>query len=232
MNETEIITRLQSIIRGNEYRWKNLPNSILSVRDFLKTQYVELSKKSVDGRVNSAIDEEIILKKLKIKYGNRIYIPEIKHWFDCAIYNNDQLLPINIKTTTTLTADNTGNLAMCVYSLTNYSMEIKDTQTNGAMSKVFIEALKNKSYNKERKRDYYFIVINKNDTTDIIANSVRGLNRINPNINNLPFQIRWKDNKTFEYKKIEEAVKMVIESIKKPKPSWSEIFLSEIRNIK
>ena len=32
-------------------------------------------------------------------------------------------IPINIKTTTTLTSDNTGNLAMCVYSYTNEMLD-------------------------------------------------------------------------------------------------------------
>ena len=42
-------------------------------------------------------------------------------------------------------------------------------------------------YNKNNKKDYYFIVMNKTDASDIIVNSVKGLSVLTPNINNLPF---------------------------------------------
>lgn len=90
--------------------------------------------------------------------------------------------PVNIKTTSTLTNDNTGNLSMCVYSYTNENLNIYE---NSKMCDILFNKIKNKEYN---KKDYYFIVINKNNSKDIIVNS---LTILSPNINNLPFQICW-----------------------------------------
>ena len=55
--------------------------------------------------------------------------------------------------------------------------------------------LKMKNYNTNRKKDYYFIVLNKTDASDIIVNSVKGLTILTPNINNLPFQVCWSKNR-------------------------------------
>ena len=54
------------------------------------------------------------------------------------------------------------------------------------MSIILFDKLKNKNYNKINKKDYYFIVLNKTDSNDIIVNSVKGLKILTPNINNLP----------------------------------------------
>ena len=46
-------------------------------------------------------------------------------WYDILAF--DFLvgwIPINIKSTTTLTSDNTGNFAMCVYSYTDENLDL------------------------------------------------------------------------------------------------------------
>jgi len=59
-------------------------------------------------------------------------------------------LPVNIKTTTTLTNDNTGNLSMCVYSYTNEILNIynKKSYENSKMCDILFNKIKNKEYNK------------------------------------------------------------------------------------
>lgn len=225
------LNKISALWRGVCYRKNNLPNSIVSIKTLLCVQKLILSNKSTDGRTNSCIDEDIIIEELKQKYVNRLYVPETRHWFDCAIFDYKYgWLPINIKTTTTTTSDNTGNLAMCMYAITNYNMDLKKSYQNGLISKKLIEYLKNKKYNTQYKRDYYFVVINKNDLS-IIINSVNGLTKLTPNINNLPFQVKWCDNQTFKYKKITDVIAIILNAIKKPQPSWREDFLCEIRQI-
>ena len=82
---------------------------------------------------------------------------------------------------------------MCVYSYTNENLNIynKKSYENSKMSDILFNKIKNKEYNKNNKKDYYFIVINKNNSKDIIVNSLKGLTILSPNINNLPFQICW-----------------------------------------
>ena len=43
--------------------------------------------------------------------------------------------------------------------------------------------------------------------------------------------MKWNDNKEYKYDIIDNKIKMFIECLKKPKPSWMEIFMSNIRTI-
>ena len=85
-------------------------------------------------------------------------------------------------------------------------------------------------YNYKHKKDYYFIVLNKNNNSEIIVNSVKGLTVLTPNLNNLPFQVKWNKNKYFSYKNINYNIQQFLDTIKHPKPSWKETFLTNVRN--
>jgi hypothetical protein len=153
-------------------------------------------------------------------------------WYDILLYDFIYgWIPVNIKTTKIKSSDNVGNLALCVYSYTNEKMELslEKTYCNGPMSKILIEKIKNNQYNKNYKKEYFFLVVNKSNTKDIIINSLKGLSELNPNINNLPFQVCWDKNRNYEYKNIHLVIKMFIKTLQKPKPSWQESFMEEIR---
>ena len=155
-------------------------------------------------------------------------------WYDILAYDYMYgWIPINIKSTTTITSDNTGNLAMCVYAYTNEMLDINRDKSyeNGKMSDILFNKLKNKNYNTNNKKDYYFIVLNKTNTGDIIINSVKGLLVLTPNINNLPFQVCWDKNREFKYKNIHKTVKLFIDCLQKPKLSWKEVFMTNIRTL-
>jgi len=235
MLEKDAVTKIQSTFRGYLWRRNNLPNSINFLQQILMNSKILLSKIEKDGRVNSNIDETILINILEKEplLQNRLYIPsKCRHWFDIGVKDYKYgWLPINIKSTTTLTSDNTGNLAMCVYSFTSFSMDLKKPYQNGQMAKILIEYLKNNKLNKKLKRDYYFLVVNKNNPSKIIVNSIKGLRHLTPNINNLPFQIKWNLNEFFIYKPISNVVENFVKTIKKPKLSWREEFLTDIRKL-
>ena len=120
---------------------------------------------------------------------------------------------------------------MCVYSCTDEELDLDKSYKNGKMSEIFIQKINQNKYNKNYKKNYFFIVLNKKNPTEVIINSCKGLTTINPNNNNLPYQVVWNKNKIFRYKPIKEHVKMVIDTIKKPKKSWSEKFLNNVRQM-
>ena len=224
--EKHIIT-IQKWFRGNIYRLNHLPLILYKIRNYLLLQKLLLSNKHEDGRINSSIDENIIIDIIIKEFGDRIKKPKIRMWYDILIFDYIYgWLPVNIKTTTTLTNDNTGNLSMCVYSYTNENLNIYSK-----MSDILFNKIKNKEYNKSNKKDYYFIVINKNNSKDIIVNSLKGLTILSPNINNLPFQICWNKNRNFNYENIQIKIISFIECLQKPKPSWKEIFMENMRSI-
>jgi hypothetical protein len=230
------IIKIQKWFRGNIYRKKRLPLILFVIKKYLETSIIfKFSNKFDDGRTNSCIDEDEITKLLIEKFQNRIYKPKMRSWYDILVkdYNNGWI-PINIKTTTTLTCDNTGNLAMCVYGYTDEKLDFYNNKIheNGKMSLLLIEKIKNLSFNKNYKKDYYFLVFNKNNNKDIIINSLRGLSVLSPNSNNLPFQVKWSKNREYEYEQdIKKKVKMFINCLKKTKPCWKEIFMRDIKEL-
>ena len=224
------IIKIQKWFRGCIYRLKHLPLIMYKIQNYLKLEKFKFSNANEDGRINSCNDEDEVIKLLINKFGNLIKKPKIRMWYDIMVF--DVIfgwLPVNIKTTTTLTNDNTGNLAMCVYSYTNENLDLNKSYENGKMSNILINKFKNKEYNYISKKDYYFIVLNKQNSNDIIINSLKGLSVLTPNINNLPFQICWNKNRHFQYENIKIKINKFIECLKKPKPSWKEIFISNIK---
>ena len=224
--------KIQKTFRGCMFRRKRLPLMMYKIQHFLESQGIQFSTHNEDGRINSCMDEGVVVRLLIEKFGERIKHPKIRMWYDILAF--DDLygwLPINIKTTTTKTSDNTGNLAMCVYAYTDEVLDIEKAYENGKMSIILTRKLKKKKYNPHHKKDYYFIVLNKNDASDIIVNSVKGLTVLTPNINNLPFQVRWNKNRLFKYEKIDKKIKLFIDCIQKPNPSWTEIFLKDMRSL-
>lgn len=233
LDEKKII-RIQKLIRGYLVRLKRLPLIMYKIKKYLISERIEFSNENDDGRINSCIDENKIISLLLKEFSDKIKKPKCRMWYD--LLANDYMygwIPINIKTTTTLTNDNTGNFAMCVHAYTNIILDIHSDKSydNGKMSNIILNELKEKRYNKINKKDYYFIVLNKKDANDIIVNSVKGLTILTPNINNLPFQINWNKNRIFRYEKIDKKIQLFIDCLKKPKPCWKEVFLTNIRNL-
>jgi len=233
IDETKII-KIQKWFRGCIFRLKRLPLVMYKIQKYLKAQAFQFSKQNEDGRINSCNDEDEVIKLLVKKFGDKIKKPKIRMWYDILVFDIMYgWLPVNIKTTTLQTSDNTGNLAMCVYAYTNEILNIHKDKSyeNSKMSAILFDKLKKKEYNKNNKKDYYFIVLNKENNRDIIVNSVKGLSVLTPNINNLPFQVNWSKNREFQYANIGKKIKLFIECLKKPNPSWKETFISNMRKL-
>lgn len=223
-------TLIQKIWRGYIYRRKHIPNSILSIHQYLAQTNIKCSTDTDDGRINSCFDETTCLKLLKKQFGSRIRIPTKRHWYDLLVKDyRCGWLPCNIKSTTTLTSDNTGNLAMLVYAYTNYDMNVLQQYNNGIMSKILFNRIAKRRYNRTN-RDYYFIVINKTDNT-VITNSCKGLTKLTANNNNLPFQVCWSKNKIYKYNTINDIIQEFVKIIQTPKPSWRELFVTQMRTL-
>jgi hypothetical protein len=233
IDEMKII-KIQKWFRGYILRLKQLPLIMYKIQKYLKSQIFHFSTQNEDGRINSCVDEDEVIKLLIEKFGNKIKKTKIRMWYDILAFDYMYgWLPINIKTTTTITSDNTGNLAMCVYAYTDEILDIHRDKSyeSGKMSDILFNKIKNKKYNTNHKKDYYFIVLNKTDASDIIVNSVKGLTVLTPNINNLPFQVNWSKNRLFKYENIHKKIKQFITCLQKPKPSWQEVFMTNMRTL-
>jgi len=160
---------------------KIMPKELKEIVAFLKSENIKLSAKNRDGRINSSFNETRILDILSTKF--KIEIPRSRGWFDFAI-QEEEFYPVNIKITDATHADNLNCKLGLYYGLTG---RIPSFPNEISWNKYF-EFLK-KDLNKNDK-DYYFLVINKQNNKDIFLNSLKSLAVLQPNGNNLPFQCK------------------------------------------
>jgi len=184
----------------------------LSARD------ITLSKITQDGRINSAANETEIIEELKLfeaedeliqELGLKIGIPNITNnraWYDFSIESNDDskdfFAPVNIKVTDLETGapDNLNCKMGLFYANTGLRpelIELEDGKSFGNSNDWdrFLELL-DQNMAKDKNKDYYFLVVNKKNPTDVFWNSLRQLETLVPNGNNPPFQCTWKKNRT------------------------------------
>ena len=219
---------------------KNLPEILTFIKSVLQTVPFTLHESDNDGRNNSAISEKIIIDIIKtIVKESCIRVPSVRSWYDILLYDTDYgWIPVNIKITTTMSADNIGNLACCVQSFTDYVIDLERNYDSSTLSKILIDSFKTKKYNTSFKKDYFFLVINKNcliseqrKENDIIINSILSIYKFTYNCNNLPFQIKWSNNKVAIEIPIIQQIKKFQNLFKEAELPWSVDFINNMKNI-
>lgn len=146
---------------------------------------IDLKSEVDDDRVESSILESRIIDIIKTcsfdEY--KLFIPLSRWWFDvCLFKTKTDFIPINIKITTMKKADNSVGYSGLAFSLTTIEMNYDMNYSNTILSQMVFD---------DTNRDYWFLVIDKNALNDrVIINSIKGLRKITPNPNNLPFQIK------------------------------------------
>ncbi|TLD85055.1 restriction endonuclease [Helicobacter sp. MIT 11-5569] len=173
-----------------------------NIVDFLQNNPITLTNESDDGRLNSATNEEIILKKL-IENFKEIKVPSIREWYDFRIVDKDEIF-INIKISdlSNSVADNCSSKLGMGYALSG----IKNMPLSwDKFHKMLADELK-------IGYDYYFLVINKNDTKDCFYTSLKRIQTLVPNGNNLPFQCDWSKNREFSDRSEIEATRYILKT--------------------
>jgi len=179
------------------------PNLLNEICDFLKNYHLNLSQTTRDGRLNSAFNEDEILEII-INNGFNVNRPNIRDWIDFSFEENGKFYPVNIKVTTTKTADNLNCKLGIYYALTG-------TLPNFGNGISWENYFQNLSENlRENNSDYYFLIVNKENPSDIFISSLKTLQKINANGNNLPFQARWDDNRMPQIRSYNEAKKFIL----------------------
>ncbi|MFP6146590.1 restriction endonuclease [Helicobacter pylori] len=174
--------------------------------EFLKTNPYNLSQPLQDGRLNSSVNEEEILNTIKDYFP--IQLPKAREWWDFSFKKNDIFYPVNIKTTTTKTADNLNGKLGIYYALCGLVPEFNNEI---AWEKYFQKL--HKDLGKNTNRDYYFLIINKNDPKDIFINSLKGIQTLQPN--NLPFQCKWDNNREIVQRNFTESKNFILSALAK-----------------
>ncbi|WP_139452289.1 restriction endonuclease [Campylobacter armoricus] len=168
---------------------------------FLQKNPIQLENKNEDGRINSAINEDDILKVLNQNFKN-IKRPYIRSWYDFSIIEKEEIyVNIKISDLDNNTADNCSSKLGMGYALSG----IKNMPISwDAFHTMLAKELK-------IGYDYYFLVINKNNTKDCFYTSLKRIQYLVPNGNNLPFQCDWSKNRNFSNRSELESIKYILD---------------------
>lgn len=168
---------------------------------------VTINEDHEDGRVNSIADEETVIQLLEEKYGDAVERPKAREFFDVRLFGH----PIQIKSSSYSkgASDNFSSKAAILYALT--SLNEKEIQKVRGWEPFESSLLQ--YANGENNRDYYIISVNKDDST-VHLSSLKSLNKLTANGNNLPFQIQWKKNIETVDRNFDEAYSFIVGAYK------------------
>ncbi|MGL2767451.1 restriction endonuclease [Helicobacter pylori] len=193
-----------------------VPTQLNEIAEFLRTNPYNLSQPLQDGRLNSSVNEEEILNT---KDYFPIQLPRVREWWDFSFEENKIFYPVNIKTTTTKTADNLNGKLGIYYALCGLLPEFNNEI---AWEKYFQKL--HKDLGKNTDRDYYFLIINKNDPKDIFINSLKGIQTLQPN--NLPFQCKWDNNREIVQRSFIESKNFILSALAESVTLRANIYLA------
>ncbi|GAA8994773.1 hypothetical protein HpHA106_09990 [Helicobacter pylori] len=191
-----------------------IPTQLNEIAEFLKTNPYNLSQPLQDGRLNPSVNEEEILNTIK---HFPIQLPKAREWWDFSFEENDIFYPVNI--TTTKTADNLNGKLGIYYALCG----LLPTFNNEIAWEKYFQKL-HKDLGKNTDRDYYFLIINKNDPKDIFINSLKGIQTLQPN--NLPFQCKWDNNREIIQRDFDGSKNFILSALAKSVTLRANIYLA------
>lgn len=194
-----------------------VPTQLNGIAEFLRTNPYNLSQPLQDGRLNSSVNEEEILNTIKDYFP--IQLPRAREWWDFSFEENKIFYPVNIKTTTTKTADNLNGKLGIYYALCGLLPEFNNEI---AWEKYFHKL--HKDLGKNTNRDYYFLIINKNDPKDVFINSLKGIQTLQPN--NLPFQYKWDNNRKIVQRSFIESKNFILSALAESVKLRANIYLT------
>ena len=167
-----------------------IPPVLQDVVEYLISQNIVLPTGGGDGRTDSSIAEDMIVELLRQSGRWRIYSPkqEIGHnraWYDVSI--NDLFCDIKISK---CTANDNAQAKKAIYYLLTGDRE---TERVPEQHSDFFRTMR-ENEDPDEDRDYYYLVINKTDTSDIFIVNLKGIAVCNSAPNNMPFQVNWGQN--------------------------------------
>lgn len=213
---------------------------IKDAQKYISKCKMSLCTEHEDGRTNSSIDEDKVVELLVKKYGKDVvFVPKARKWYD--IWHKPSGTPINIKVSSLAGADNACNFLSLLWCFTDN--EIKHDRSANKR-KDWAELLKFLTETDVTRlsvnRDYWFFVVDKNDTSNVIINSIKQLPQPVGNPSNPPFQVNWSNNKKTCKRTLRESldlyISICISNIKKRQASdklaTAEKILGEIKDVK
>ncbi len=195
----------------------NVPEILLDITEFLKNSNIKISENvEGEGRGGSLKDEGSIKKLLfDSKFKDYILDEKARKFGDMIVLDYDGVTrhPVNIKTSIG-SADNCFSKAGIVYALT----DIHDTNIPKTMNFLKMDELIKKHGKNIPTKDYWYLCVNKNDSSEILIRGAKQINSwvVNINPSNI-LQVNWTKEKLLPpaERTYEETVETIIGGVKK-----------------
>lgn len=191
-----------------------IPRVLSEIAEFLAGDKMVLDSTAPDGRIASAVNEDTIIQRISEKFNIQKPDKKTRHWWDFAVDNADGFYPVNLKISEFVNANDNLNCKLGIYySLTGTSPDFPNEIGWGNFFRRLSQDIR------DNDKDYYFMVINKQNTSDVLVQGLKTLQTVYPNGNNLPFQCCWIHNRRSVARSFDEARDFLLaafsESIKK-----------------
>jgi hypothetical protein len=205
----------EKFMKSIEHYPKSIKDTYNFLFEYCKNNNIDFTKASDDGRINSALDENTIIKILKEEFPGKVEKPKSRAWYDFVFYGDNKRYFINIKCSTGGT-DNAMNKKAVIYSLADVTIE--DIPSCMTYNKMLEHIEKNLKRERDVEKEYYYLYFDKKDGT-IIIKSLLDIQNLRSNPCNI-LQINWTEEKkqasTFNNEKdIESHKKRVLRVISK-----------------
>lgn len=194
------------------------PQVLTDIANFLKEKKIEINEKvEGEGRGGSLKDEGSIKRALfeNEKFKDLIIDESARKFGDMIVLDYDRITrhPVNIKTSIGST-DNCFSKAGIVYAFT----DIPDTEIPKAMNfKKMNDLIKTRGKDIPN-RDYWFLCVDKNDSSNVLIRGAKQINCwvVNINPSNV-LQVNWTKEKALQPKlrTYDEAFEVILGGVKK-----------------
>ena len=194
-----------------------VPKILEDMRDWLKKYNIQISEAvEGEGRGGSLKDEGSIKKALWISpYKDMIIDQKVRKAGDILVrdYDGTSIYLVNIKTSLG-GSDNCFSKCGIVYALTNITLDELPSKMNFNQMNNLLKKHKEDI----PEKDYWFLCLNKKDSSEILIRGAKQINNwvININPNNI-LQVNWKKEKLCEpvTRTYDEAYEAIIGGAKK-----------------
>ena len=212
-----------------------IPKVLLDVEEYLRKANLVLPSGGPDKRFDSAQAERDVVQVIQNANRWEVYSPDVgqttnRAWYDVRVEG----FYLNVKISECKTNDNANAKMAIFYLLTG---EDPDTTTSVQAEKYFKDMKKLEDPDEER--DYYYLIVNKQDPTDVFIVSLKGISHCRSSSNNPPFQANWgkcrepKERSWAEARKLflglwrESIVKSIVTNLGGMPAAYPELFGEE-----
>lgn len=189
-----------------------MPEKLLDIAEWLGRKKIGLARGNENRRIDSTKSHTEILQLLQRQkaFGISPYPKATAGWYSFQVPDGGKNLSVKLKVSSFSRADNLNCKLGIYYALTGVTPAMSEATT---WDRFFQMLALNLDY--DCQEDFFFLVVNRLDPSDIFCNSLKGLSDIQPNGSNLPFQCKWSDNREPSQRSNQDATKYILAQFEK-----------------